>query len=215
MRQMESYKLNITELIKADNYPEAFIYCGKALRENPNDEEIQQTAGFIFKRIQDAHIEIIATTAEEFTMRGIAYFYSGEIESSIYDYTKAIELDETFDYAYKARHISYAAIGKINESLKDIIKAIQLNPTCALYYFDCANLLSRLPDKKSKSLDYYHKSLELEPNNFEFWYNFGVELEEQKYFNDAIIRFEKVLELNPNFVDAQMRIDRINSLLKN
>lgn len=201
--------------MKADKYADAFIYCGKALRENPNDAEVQQTAAFIFNRIQDAHIEIEANTAEEYTMRGIAYFYSGKIEFSIDDYTKAIELDDTFDYAYKARHISYAASGKINESLKDIIKAIQLNPTCALYYFDCANLLSLLPDKKGKSLDYYHKSVELEPNNFEFWYSFGIEFEEQKYFKDAIIRFEKVLELNPNFVDAQMRIDRINSLINN
>lgn len=34
---MKNHKQKIAELMKADNYAEAFIYCGKALRENPND----------------------------------------------------------------------------------------------------------------------------------------------------------------------------------
>lgn len=167
---MNNHKLKIAEFIKADKYADAFIYCGKELRENPNDQEVCETAAFIFQRIQDAHIEIDAKTAEEYTLRGIAYFYVGQVESSIHDYSKAIELDETYDYAYKCRHFSYAASGKINESLKDIIKAIELNPSSGLYYFDCANLLSHIPDKKAKSLDYYHKSVELDPINFLFWY---------------------------------------------
>lgn len=212
---MENYKQKIAELIKADRYADAFLYCGKALRENPNDLEVQKIAAFIFQRIQDAHIEMKPSTAEEFTMLGIAYFYSQDIESSIYNYSKAIELDPTFDYAYKSRHISYAASGEINDSLRDIVKAIELNPSCAEYYFDCANLIHHLPDKKDQTLSYYLKSVQLEPDNFMFWYNFGIELEEQKYYKDAIIKFEKVLELSPKFVDAQMRIDRINALLNN
>lgn len=212
---MENYKQKIAELMKADKYADAFMYCGKALRENPNDLEVQQIAAFIFQRIQDAHIELNPSTAEEFIMFGIAHFYSQDLESSIYYYTKAIELAPTFDYAYKSRHISYAASGKINESLRDIVKAIELNSSCGMYYFDCANLLCFLPDKKDKALHYYLKAVQLEPDNFMFWYNFGIELEEQKYYKDAIIKFEKVLELSPKFVDAQMQIDRINALLNN
>ncbi len=34
---MENYKQKIAELMKADKYADAFIYCGKALRENTND----------------------------------------------------------------------------------------------------------------------------------------------------------------------------------
>lgn len=212
---MENYKVKIDELMKADNFAEAFMYCGKALREDPNDIEIIEKVLYMHQRIQDAHIELHPSTAEEFTMVGIAYFYSKDLDSSIYNYTKAIELDPTFHYAYKCRHISYAASGKINDSLRDIVKAIELNPSCAMYYFDCANLIHHLPDKKDQTLSYYLKSVQLEPDNFMFWYNFGIELEEQKYFKDAIIKFEKVLELSPKFVDAQMRIDNINKIFNN
>jgi tetratricopeptide (TPR) repeat protein len=212
---MEKNKERIKDLMQADKYGDAYILCGKALIETPDDADIVQIAQFIHQRIQDAHIEIIPSTAEEFTMLGIAYFYSKNLDASIYYYTKAIELDPSFDYAYKSRHFSYTASGKINESLRDIAKAIELNPTCGIYYFDCANLFHHLPGKKEQTLRYYLKSVQLEPDNFMFWYNFGIELEEQKYFKDAIIKFEMVLELSPKFVDAQIRIDRIYSLLNN
>ncbi len=212
---MKNYKQKLSELMEADKFVEALAECGKALRENPDDSEIIEKVRYMHQRIQDAHIELNPCTAEEFTMLGIAHFYAQDLELSIYNYTKAIELDPTFDYAFKSRHISYAASGKINESLRDIAKAIELNPTCGMYYFDCANLLHYLPDKKNQTLQYYLEAVNLEPSNFMFWYNFGIELEEQNYLKDAINKYKKVLELSPQFIDAQIRIDRINALLNN
>ena len=208
-----NYKQKIAELIKADNYPEAFIYCGYALRENQNDQEVQQIAAFIFKRINDAHVELKPETSEDYLHRGIANFYAGEIEASIYDYSMAIELDESNDYAFKSRHISNATLGKINESLKDIVRAIEINPTNAWYRMDLANLLSLLPDKKNEALSNYLKSVELEPTSEILWYNFGVELQAQGYIQDAILKYTKAIEINPNYEDAVWNYNYCKGLL--
>lgn len=211
---IENFKQKIDELMKADNYPEAFIYCGKALRENPHDQEVQQKALFIFKRIQDAHIEIEPNNAEEYTLRGIAFFYAGQIESSLYDYTKAIESDEKFDYAWKCRHLIYYFMKKLNLAERDIRKAIDLKPT-GEYYNDLGNVLSMGDPNSLESLASFKRATEMSPENEMYWYNYGVDLGDKGRLTEAIEQYNKALELSPHFEDAIVNRDYCMNLLRN
>ena len=214
---MENYTAIINELITKDKYAEALIYCGKALRENPKNEDVINKAVFIFKRIQDAHLDLEPTNAEEYTLRGIAYFYIGEIDSSIHDYTKAIELDKNYDYAFKSRHIINFIMGNLSTAENDIRRAIEINPI-AEYYNDLGNVISSISNSNFESLDCYLKAVQLEPQIESFWYNYGCDLADKGQFENAIEKLDKAIVLNPNYEDALFNrkcfIDHLRKLNK-
>lgn len=208
------YKQKIAELMKADNYAEAFIYCGKAFRENQNDVEIQQIAAFLFKRIQDAHIEIQANTAEEYTLRGIAYLYANQLDSALYDFDCAINQDETYDYAWKCKSFLFFITGRFNEAKINISKAIELNPI-GEYYNDSGNIIAQKDPQNQESLNHYLKATNLSPEVEMYWYNYGVDLAEKGKLPEAITAFDQALILNPNYEDAQVNRDQVKSYLEN
>lgn len=209
---MENIKQKIVELMKADKYADAFIYCGKALRENPLDQDVQQTATFIFKRIQDAHIEIEASTAEEYTMRGIAHLYANQIESAMYDFNMAIQTDDVFDYAWKSRSFLYFISGQLIQAERDIRRALEINPT-GEYFNDLGNIISQQDNSNPESLDYYLKATELNPDVEQYWYNYGSDLAEKGKLNEAIEAFNKSIELNPNYEDAIVNREHVIEFL--
>lgn len=207
------YKQKITELMKADKYADAFIYCGKALRENPNDIEVQQKAAFIFKRIQDAHIEIEANTAEEYTMRGIAYLYAQQFDSALYDFDSAIHEDETFDYAWKSKSLTYFITGQFNLAERNIRKAIELNPI-GEYYNDWGNIITKIDTQNQESLTYYLQAVTLNPEIEMYWYNYGIDLAEKGKLIEAIAAFDEAIKLNSNYEDAIVNRDYVSNYLR-
>ena len=49
-------------------------------------------------------------------------------EEAISDFTKAIELNQEYAYAYNNRGYAYYNLGKNEEAISDLTKAIELNP---------------------------------------------------------------------------------------
>ena len=57
--------------------------------------------------------------------RGNAYYQSGDLEQSITDFNKAIELAPDFASAYFNRGSAYVDIGDLEQALTDYTKAIE------------------------------------------------------------------------------------------
>lgn len=208
------FKQKITKLMQADKYADAFLFCGKALRENPFDIEVLEKTTFIFQRIQDAHIDLAPATAEEYTLRGIAYFYSRQYDLCIADCTNAIKLDDNYDYAWKCRHLAHLYTSNLTLAESDIRKAIDIRPT-AEYYNDLGTVISGRPGINMESLDCHLKATQLEPNHSLYWYNYGVDLAEKGYVSEAIRMFDKAIELFPNYDDAIHNRNHYAALLNN
>ena len=72
--------------------------------------------------------------AAGFNEMGNRYSRNGVYEQAIENYSKAIELEETFAEAYFNRGVSNYELGLYQEAIADLTRAIDLNPTDDNYY---------------------------------------------------------------------------------
>lgn len=208
----KNYHEIIEKLINEDNYVQALIHCGKAFRINQNDSFAIEKAKFIINRITEAHLDMQVKTAEDFTNRGIAFFYSEQLEQALEDFKSAIEIDSKFDYAWKSRSLVYFIKKQFKLAENDIRKAIELYP-CAEYFNDLGNILSSQNPKNHESIDCYIKATQLNPNSELYWYNYAVDLGEKGKLQVSLNAFNKALEINPNYEDAQVNRDYLLKLM--
>jgi len=72
--------------------------------------------------------------AAGYNRRGNQYSRNGAYEPAIADYTRALELDESFAEAWFNRGVSYYELGMYPESIADLTQAIARNPAEDNYY---------------------------------------------------------------------------------
>lgn len=66
--------------------------------------------------------------ASAYASRGICYAYKGDLDRSIMDYTKSIELDPESKSSYIVRGVAFAEKGEYDRAIADHTKAIELAP---------------------------------------------------------------------------------------
>ncbi|MDR1785728.1 MAG: tetratricopeptide repeat protein, partial [Spirochaetaceae bacterium] len=87
-------------------------------------------AGFVFMLVSCAST-VDAMTAEAYFDRGIAYFYNGDYDKAIADYTQTIRLDPDNVIAYYNRGVAYHDKGDYDKAIADYTQAIKIYPEYA------------------------------------------------------------------------------------
>lgn len=187
------------ELIRQDKYADAIIEYSNLFTENPKDLENLEQFVFLFGRIMDGNYDFEPQTSDQYRIRGIAKFYRNEIENSIKDYDKALMLNSNHDYALKSRAFSLKSLGRIEDAIADLNKAIKINPR-GEYYDDLAELYA--PIDIQVALGYHQKAVEYSPDEARLWYNYGVDLMDNQQYKEAFSKYEKAIELWPEYEDA-------------
>jgi tetratricopeptide (TPR) repeat protein len=188
------------ELIRQDNYPEAIVIYLELFKENPNDIEVIEKIIFLYSRIHQGNLEFVPKTAEHFVMRGISRFHEEQFNDSVNDYSEAIKLDPKCDLAYKSRAYSLWFLDKREEAISDIEQAIALYPI-GEYYDDLGGFYAWAGDN-ANALIYHKKAVETTPDSARLWYNYGVELMEDRQIKEALKAYDKAIELWPLYDDA-------------
>ncbi len=198
--QYEERKKYAEKLIQQDQYPAALIEFSALFKENPKDPQNIERFTFLFSRIQEGNNDFEPESAEQYVMRGISKFYNQELNKSIEDYDKALALDPRYDFALKSRAFSLKFLGQIEEAISDLKKAISIQPA-GEYYDDLSEIYHLIGDLKT-SLDFHEKAIEASPNDPRLWFNYGVHLIEDNNLKDALVKFNKAIELWPKYEDA-------------
>ena len=193
-------KKHAEELIRQDKYLDALVEYRELFKENPKDTQNIQHFIFLWSRIQQGNYDFEPDTAEQYTMRGIAKFYNNEVENSISDFDKALNLDTNYDYALKLRAFSLKILGRMEEAIIDLNKAIRIQPT-GEYYDDLSEIYNLMGNKKT-ALDFDQKAIEVSPNDARLWYNYGIDLAESGNLKEALEKLNKAIELWPEYDDA-------------
>ena len=98
--------------------------------------------------------------AEEHFNQGIEYRRQGNNDSALEEFTRAIELDPEYYFAYYNRALVHYQRGELESSLADYNMAIELRPDNAYWTFERGFLRLQLGDREKAILD-LERSLEL------------------------------------------------------
>ena len=135
-----------------------------------------------------------ANLASDYYNRGLAYYHKGNRARSIKDYSKAIELNPSFEKAYNNRGSVYNSMGKFKAAIKDYDKAIEINPAYLFAYVNRGNAYDE-HGKSARAILDYNKALTIDPNDPEAYFNRGLALERMGKKQNAIADFKKALSL--------------------
>ncbi|MCE1249077.1 MAG: tetratricopeptide repeat protein [Firmicutes bacterium] len=128
---------------------------------------------------------------------GLSLYEQGSYEEAAEASRHAIEINKSFSPALDLlieSSESYGNLKIVGETLEDLLRA---EPRNIKYLIEMGNVL--LTTGKAKdSLIHFEKSIEVAPESFEAWYNFGLAQREAGLLDNAEVSIQKSLELAPN-----------------
>ena len=131
----------------------------------------------------------------------IIYSQHNQLEKSIENYTKAIEL-EPDKYLYRNRAKIYMQLNKIDKAEEDLTKTLEFfsNPNSVQEYLERGRIYQYLK-QYDKTLEEFNKAIELYPDNMWVWLNRGLLYHNAlNEYEKALEDYNKTLEINPNYV---------------
>ena len=200
----ESHTLNLLhdgdqEVVIENIHPSGFNFKKESDSENiilEYNAEESKTLRIKFKKGT-----LKTLLASEYNNKGIEKNDLGDVEESITDFDKAIELDPNFAIAYCNRGTIKSSLNDLEGAIDDYNKAIELDPNFADAYCNRGNAQQKLK-KYKKAIKDYNKAIELQPNYAKAFNNkAGAKIKLRK-FKKAIKDFNRAIELDPNFAIA-------------
>ena len=110
---------------------------------------------------------------------------------------------------YVNRGILYGAVENYQKALKDYRTAIDLGPETGEVYVNLGNLYL-LSQKYDVAIQQYTTAIELSlTQNHIAHFNRGMAYENNKQFDNAAADYRKAIELSPEWLLPQLRLDRL------
>ncbi|MEO6333700.1 MAG: tetratricopeptide repeat protein [Pyrinomonadaceae bacterium] len=141
------------------------------------------------------------TPAEDLYNRGVISRLSGDTDTAIEYYSKAIELDPKFAYAYYNRGIARYAKSDAAGAIQDYSKAIELRPDLSEAYGNRGNIYSDSGNYAAAMSD-FETAIRLKPTNPLTYNSRGFAFQEQGRLDEAIADYNVAIKLDPKFVVA-------------
>jgi tetratricopeptide (TPR) repeat protein len=119
------------------------------------------------------------------------------------NYTKAIELNPNYAWAYNNRGIAKSKQNQFYSAISDFDKCLEINPQCAEAYAGKSKAYFMLKDIK-KSLEYINIGISVAPNSSIMYNNRGGVIAAMGDHYNAIVDYNKAIELNSNNTHAYL-----------
>jgi len=128
------------------------------------------------------------------------------IASALQDFTQAIRRDPTIAQAYYQRGLIYSRAGFEQATLSDLIQAVKRESSLNNFVLTYVRTQAKLPHQSTA--DYYSNILSRRPRTADDYYERGLVRFALQDDSGARSDYAKALELNPNFVEAQIELIR-------
>jgi tetratricopeptide (TPR) repeat protein len=130
--------------------------------------------------------------------RGEAYFKLREFDDAVDDFTRAIDIDPTFDDAWFGRGMARGRAGQISEAVQDLTVYLDRHPKSSLAYTKrgVRYLWRGAVDKAEAD---FERALAFDPNNAEAHDDLGVILAQRGEYAQAERHFTATLKADPSY----------------
>lgn len=190
---------------KQPNNPEVYIYLAKAYANkqkwNEAIEALNQGEGKnpkFDKQIQLAKEELWIKIYNDFA---IPAFAEKDYEKAIEYFLLCTRADPSKAEAFNSLGLCYGLIAKPEEAVGALKKAVELNPEKVDYLTNLSSAYLDLGDIE-KATEILYILGEKEPNNADVQYKVARALHLHKEIDKAIEKYKKVIELDPEYLDA-------------
>lgn len=188
------------------NSEKAFRYFKRAAEINPNSPTNLWGLAVLMmanlglaedaKLLLDRTIELDPLTANNFLMRGIAFYFMNKQEDALKDINTAIQLEPDFIGATDMLSSIYVSTGRLNDAKKALDKTLQLKPDLNEHWpAGLAFVYAKLGNKK--------KALELAPNDWPTLLALGMKEEALKAMPHY---YQNKKELNSQYLFMKSRL---------
>lgn len=129
---------------------------------------------------------------------------AGDYDAAIEGYNKALEIEPKNALIYNNRGFSYFHKQEFEKALNDYDKALMLSPKLKIAEYNKQELIKVLQEneKYSKLLE----NIEDSHKDYKYYFNLGMQEANLGNENEAMIAYNKVIELKPDFAPVYMFI---------
>jgi tetratricopeptide (TPR) repeat protein/V8-like Glu-specific endopeptidase len=132
---------------------------------------------------------------------------------AIQEFSKAIQLNPRYFYAFFMRAYAYAQLNDSKLALADYDQAISLNPNYAVAYTNRGNLKYNKLNDVSGALADYNQAISIEPNFAVTYVNRGlVKSQKLKDYPGALADYNVAISIEPNFPGVYLNRGNLRSI---
>lgn len=184
----------------------------KAIRINPDDEDVREALGqmlYELKRYDEADnayrriIAINPTSVMGYMGLGRDAYAMGNCEEAIRQYDNVIRMYDDYSSGYAFRAESYLKLGKYLEAINDITKSLSIDNDAKAHHY-----LFEFPDNQITLVVTKLKGMAAKnPHNAEWWYYIGQFYNSKKMYSEAIEAVRKAYDIDAHPVFLEMIAD--------
>lgn len=184
----------------------------KAIRINPDDEDVQEALGqmlYELKRYDEADnayrriIAINPTSVMGYMGLGRDAYAMGNCEEAIRQYDNVIRMYDDYSSGYAFRAESYLKLGKYLEAINDITKSLSIDNDAKAHHY-----LFEFPDNQITLVVTKLKGMAAKnPHDAEWWYYIGQFYNSKKMYSEAIEAVRKAYDIDAHPVFLEMIAD--------
>lgn len=132
-------------------------------------------------------------------------YEQGDSEKALSVARQILEHDPDHAEGYQIASMSQANLGDMTSALVLQRRAIQLNPSNPLFHYNIA-VLYQQTDQDTLAMLSYHACLRVDPDHADALWNYGEMLRLNEFFDEAIVCFERLLEMGKAYSGLQHRL---------
>lgn len=132
---------------------------------------------------------------------GITETNKGNFEEAIKNFDEVLKYNSNSDIAYFYKGVVYHNIGKEQDAINNYTKAIEINKSMTDAYFNRGQLLYKSNPKEA--LDDFVSAVALDPKFIDAYYSIAAIQKTFGQYKDAVKNLDKILEIEPNAVNAK------------